>query len=97
MIEVNKYVTYETEEMILRDHLATDRTALANERTFLAYIRTSLSITVAGASFIKFTDVTLINMIGYLFVPLGLIIGILGVRRYLYIRMRLQCIVEKKP
>ena len=93
---MNKYNTYETEEMILRDHLATDRTTLANERTFLAYIRTALSITVAGASFIKFTDIMLINVIGYLFVPLGLGIGILGVQRYLRIHKRLKCIAETK-
>ena len=35
-------------QLILRDHLAADRTVLANERTFLAYIRTTLTLFVAG-------------------------------------------------
>ena len=36
--------------LILRDHLAVDRTKLAVERAFLAYIRTGLSFLVAGVS-----------------------------------------------
>ena len=39
------------DQLILRDHLAADRTILANERTFLAYIRTALTLFVAGLSF----------------------------------------------
>jgi putative membrane protein len=38
------------EELILRDHLAIDRTKLANERTLLAYLRTALMLMVAGAT-----------------------------------------------
>jgi uncharacterized membrane protein YidH (DUF202 family) len=30
------YARFEREELIVRDYLAADRTALANERTFLA-------------------------------------------------------------
>ena len=40
------------DQLILRDHLAADRTILANERTFLAYIRTALTLFVAGLSFV---------------------------------------------
>lgn len=36
--------------LILRDHLAADRTTMANERTFLAYVRTSLALFLTGAS-----------------------------------------------
>jgi len=45
-------------QLILRDHLAADRTILANERTFLAYIRTALTLFVAGLSFIHFNIVS---------------------------------------
>ena len=36
------YTQFKKEELILRDYLAADRTALANERTLMAYIRTSV-------------------------------------------------------
>ncbi|MBL8031437.1 MAG: DUF202 domain-containing protein, partial [Candidatus Doudnabacteria bacterium] len=38
------------QHLILRDHLAVDRTRLAVERAFLAYIRTGLTFLVAGVS-----------------------------------------------
>ncbi len=40
-------------EMILRDHLAFDRTVMAVERTILAYIRTILVAFGAGFTLIK--------------------------------------------
>lgn len=91
---MQKYYYYTRDDMILRDHLATDRTVLANERTFLAYIRTSLSITVAGASFIKFFDVPLVHLLGYVFIPLGLFIGIVGMKRFYKVSKRLKHLAE---
>ena len=41
------------EDMILRDHLALDRTLLANERTYLSYLRTVVSFIVAGITLWK--------------------------------------------
>lgn len=73
---------FKKDNLILRDLLATDRTALANERTLLAYIRTALSLIVAGSSFVKFSGMLLIEVIGYILIPLGIIIGILGLYRF---------------
>ena len=39
--------------LILRDHLALDRTRLANRRTMLAYLRTALMLLVSGATLVK--------------------------------------------
>lgn len=39
-------------DLILRDHLAIDRTVLANERTLLAYGRTALTLLIVGFSFL---------------------------------------------
>ncbi len=50
------YARFKQEELIARDYLAADRTALANERTFLAYVRTALAIAAAGGSLIHFLD-----------------------------------------
>ena len=59
------------EELIFRDHLAADRTALANERTFLAYIRTALAFIAAGFGLIKFTTETSFIVMGWILVPIG--------------------------
>jgi putative membrane protein len=76
------YAQFRPEELILRDHLAVDRTILANERTFLAYIRTALYLIVAGVTFVKFFDTAVVVAVGWLFLPLGIITLAIGLRRY---------------
>jgi putative membrane protein len=70
------------QHLILRDHLAIDRTILANERTFLSYIRTALTLFVVGTTFIKLFDSFIIRLIGELCFPIGIAIFILGFVRY---------------
>lgn len=64
--------------MILRDRLAENRTSLANERTFLAYVRTALTLFVAGVTFIRFFGYVLIEIIGWILIPLGIFAMIRG-------------------
>ncbi len=79
-------------QLILRDHLAADRTILANERTFLAYIRTALTLFVAGLSFVHFKDIFstqiaifsshVVEIIGSVFILLGIATFFVGLVRY---------------
>lgn len=79
-----------------RDHLAADRTILANERTLLAYLRLSLTLFVAGMSLIKFFDSTIYVIIGVIFLPLAVLSGITGVRRYQRCHKFLMTLKEEK-
>ncbi|MEJ8757700.1 DUF202 domain-containing protein [Pontibacter sp. H259] len=72
----------EKQNMEVRDQLAMERTRLANERTLLAYSRTAMALVLAGLSFIKFFEDPLYKTFGALFIPVGIIIGIVGYRRY---------------
>ena len=76
------YAELYQDELILRDFLATDRTILANERTFLAYMRTMLAFVVGGISFIKMFEDPIIHIVGWIFVPLGVLALICGIIRY---------------
>jgi putative membrane protein len=79
--------SFSPEELILRDHLALDRTRLANERTLLAYLRTSLMLIVAGATAVKLVDVNRSILItGWIFLGLGTVVGVVGVWRFLSMR-----------
>lgn len=71
-----------SDKSILRDYLAADRTILANERTLLAYIRTALTLLVVGVSFIKFFDSPVIEAVGWVFIPLCILVSIGGFRRH---------------
>jgi putative membrane protein len=68
--------------IILRDHLAAHRTELANDRTFYASVRTALAFLAVGASFIKFFGNLVMQIIGWIFIPVGIYIFIKGLRQF---------------
>lgn len=88
-IKNEKIYDRDTRDLILRDLLALDRTILANERTLLAWIRTSLSVIVAGVGFIKFFEMKIISAIGYGLIPLGVMIFIVGIYRFIRLQRKL--------
>jgi putative membrane protein len=92
------YLRLDRSKMILRDFLAIDRTILSNQNTFLAYIRTALTLFVAGVTFIRFFDFIVIEVIGWIFIPVGLVTFIVGLIRYNKKRLVLDTVMtEKKP
>lgn len=84
MTETSKEDNRETglTEPLLRDCMAVERTILANERTFLSYIRAALGLFIGGASFIEFFDSQVMQIVGWIFIPLGIIAFVLGMIRY---------------
>jgi putative membrane protein len=66
------------------------RVTLANQRTFLAYLRTALTMFVAGVTFIKFFDSLLLEIIGWAFVPLAIATQAIGIYRYNSLRVRMK-------
>jgi putative membrane protein len=78
------------EELILRDHLALDRTRLANERTLLAYLRTALMLMVAGATAEKVMgSSSTVVVTGWMLIGLGGLVGALGTWRFLVMQRKL--------
>ena len=80
------YTRFGRDSLILRDILAIDRTVMANTRTFLSYIRTSLTLFIAGVTFIQFFESRVIFLVGWIFVPLSGMVFLLGALSY--IRMK---------
>lgn len=78
----NYYRSFSKEELILRDHLAIDRTAMANEVSFLAYIRTSLTILVGGVTLIHFFSNYLFHILGWVAIEISVITIIIGFFRF---------------
>lgn len=70
------------EQLVLRDELAVNRTVLANERTLLAFVRTALALSMVGVTFIKFFGDDYFELLGWFFVPAGIIVLAIGLRRY---------------
>lgn len=72
----------EKDQTVLRDRLAIGRTILANERTFLAYVRTSLAFLITGVGFVKFIDVSAVQLAGWIFIAVSVILALFGLHRY---------------
>jgi putative membrane protein len=69
--------------MILRDHLARDRTVLANERTLLSYIRTAIALLASGGTLLTVFPASLtLRAIGGLLIFAGIAITIFGGWRF---------------
>ena len=84
------YSKINPDEMILRDHLAYDRTVLANERTFLAYLRTAIALLAAGGTLVKlFPSEQVMVSTGFFLLCTGVFAGIVGLWRLLSMRRRL--------
>ena len=82
------------EEIILRDHLALERTKLANERTLLSYIRTSLYLVLAGIAFLGMKDLVEIKNLEYFSISLSIVVLVIGVIRFMQLKKHLKKIYE---
>lgn len=77
---------HNNKHLILRDHLSADRTILSAQRTHLAYIRTALTLFIAGVSLIKFFDALILHIIGWLMFPAAIFTVIMGFSNYAKIK-----------
>lgn len=92
-----RYTRFDSEERILRDFLAIDRTTLANERTLLAFIRTALTFVVVGVSAVKFLDSTTLMVIGWVFIMTGIGLGAWGLFRFFETQERIEEAIRHAP
>ena len=90
MPEHEPYARFKEDELILRDYLAADRTALANERTFLSYLRTGLAFGAAGVSLVHFLESVAADIAGVALVLLALVTLGLGARQFFWYKRRIE-------
>jgi len=82
------------EEIILRDHLAMERTKLANERTLLSYTRTSLYLVLGGIAFLGMKDLEEIKGLGYFSLSLSIVVLVIGILRFHQLKKHLKKMYE---
>ena len=70
------------EPLILRDHLALERTRLSNERTLLSYIRSSLYLLIGGIALIQVQGYGDLRYVGYLALFLCVLSLVVGFFRF---------------
>ncbi|MDF7798579.1 DUF202 domain-containing protein [Pontiellaceae bacterium B1224] len=90
------YSKVNPDDMILRDHLAYDRTVLANERTLLSYLRTSIALFAAGGTLLKLlSEEPLMVKLGIALLFLGLVAVVVGFVRFIQVKKRIGVAYDK--
>ena len=85
-----KHPTFNTNEpLILRDHLALERTRLSNERTLLSYIRSSLYLFIGGIALIQVEGYGDLLYVGYLSLLICVVSLVVGFYRFHRLRKQL--------
>ena len=77
------------EPLILRDHLALERTRLSNERTLMSYIRSSLYLLIGGIALIQIEGYGDLLYVGYLSLLLCVLFVVVGFFRFMRLRDQL--------
>lgn len=78
-----------SEKLILRDHLALQRTRLANERTLLTYIRSALYLIIAGIAFLHAKEFEQVPYLGTLCFAFSGVLFLIGIVRYVQLRRQI--------
>ena len=76
--------------LILRDHLALERTKLANVRTLFAYIRTSLYLLTAGIGILHIKSISHLDGLAWVCIISGILLFFFGFMQYWQMKKHLK-------
>lgn len=90
----NIFKTRNIDEKLIREHLALERTKLANERTILSYIRASLYLLIGGLALIQIKEYAHIKWLGYLSLFICVLFITIGIWRYIALDKKLKRLLQ---
>jgi putative membrane protein len=93
----NPFKSRNIDEKFIREHLALERTKLANERTLLSYIRSSLYLFIAGLAILQIKEYTHVQWLGYLSLFICVVFITIGVYRYIHLNRKLRKLLQPDP
>ena len=79
----------ETDELILRDTLAIDRTRLANQRTFLSFVRTGIYFVATALGIFHLNESGNLDWLAWAFTGIGIALTLTGIVNYFIMRKKI--------
>ncbi|MDT0677101.1 DUF202 domain-containing protein [Autumnicola musiva] len=90
----NPFKTRIIDEKLIREHLALERTKLANERTVLSYIRASLYLLIGGLALLQIKEYEHVKWLGYLSLFICVVFITVGISRYIALERKLNRLLQ---
>ncbi|MDT0641504.1 DUF202 domain-containing protein [Zunongwangia sp. F363] len=90
----NPFKTRIIDEKLIREHLALERTKLANERTVLSYIRASLYLLIGGLALLQIKEYEHVKWLGYLSLFICVVFITVGISRYIALERKLNKLLK---
>jgi putative membrane protein len=86
----NPFKSMPIDEKFIREHLALERTKLANERTLLSYTQAALYFLLGGLALFQLKEYVELRYIGYLALFFSGLFFIIGIWRYLSLKRKMK-------
>jgi len=90
----NPFKSRMIDEKLIREHLALERTKLANERTLLSYIRSSLYLFIGGLAILQIKEYEHVQWLGYLSLFICIVFISIGIYRYIHLNRKLRKLLQ---
>lgn len=86
----NPFKSRPIDEELIREHLALERTKLANERTLLSYTQAALYFLLGGLALLQLKEYLELRYIGYLALVFSGLFFIIGIWRYIALNQKMK-------
>src|SRR5690606_28201295 len=84
------FTTRKIDENLIREHLALERTKLANERTLLSYTQASMYFLLGGLALLQLKEYQEMHYIGYLALVFSVLFLAVGIWRYIALSRKMK-------
>ena len=82
------------DETLIREHLALERTKLANERTLLSYTQASMYFLLGGLTLLQLKSYEDLHYIGYLALGLAALFLTIGIWRFFVLKRKMRDLLK---
>ncbi len=88
------FTSRKIDESLIREHLALERTKLANERTLLSYTQAALYFLLGGLALVQIKEAEEMHYIGYLALVFSVLFVTVGIWRFIVLKNKMKDLLQ---
>lgn len=90
----NPFKSQPIDDKLIREHLALERTKLANERTLLSYTQAALYFLLGGLTLLQIKEYQDLRYIGYLALGFSVLFLTVGIWRFVALKRKMKKLLK---